>query len=603
MIVIIAPEMFNPIPAGQAVFSILRSDHPDCPADTSCLRRTLPRSPRPQQPLLSGLIICLLSLCPPLFSPLSAAGPVLLVGGAAEDPGGWSDIPYAWFVTMADSGIIVNIDCDEASSWYPGYFRHLGASDASFALQIPDRDAANDSSLISRILAADAVFIEGGDQWDYIRHWKGTELSRALQALHDSGRPLGGTSAGAAVLGDVIFDAAKGSAYPEETARDPYDPHVSFSSDFLQALPGTLTDSHFHQRGRLGRLIPMLARLKQDHDLDLLGIGVDEQTALCIDSSGIASVQGLYSVTFVHLDPRSLISLSPGTAPLITNVRLSHLLHGNRFSIPERRLLSDGLPWTDLEYEPLQLTFSDLLLSGSSAHTDSLGSFRLQGLLSAPSAASENALSLLPASGTLPNAVLLSRVWNDHRYFENYFIGALMAAALKPDHNILLLPAESSARILPSARLLTDGPLYILQARSASRRYSPSNPSANRIALDSLLIHFLDSSSSYDLLQGQTLTSLHPQYLPEKDLISDAHARPNPFNGRVQIRFQLLLPRPVTAELTDLSGRRCLVQTLYPRQNGPQTLSLSILDQPSGLYVLRLSSGRHNRSLKLLHLK
>ncbi|KAG1388031.1 hypothetical protein G6F58_013566 [Rhizopus delemar] len=64
-------------------------------------------------------------------------------------------------------------------------------------------------------------------------------------------------------------------------------------SGFLQMpyLQRVVTDTHFEKRDRLGRLIVFVARAAQDSgDPDIVGIGVDEDTALCVEPDGQAQV-------------------------------------------------------------------------------------------------------------------------------------------------------------------------------------------------------------------------------------------------------------------------------------------------------------------------
>ena len=88
---------------------------------------------------------------------------VMLVGGGQENYYDWSDEPYGWFVQQADSGKIINIDVSSVSSWYPDYFKWLGAATTSHGLQIATRNVANDSVTYNELISALGIFIEGGD--------------------------------------------------------------------------------------------------------------------------------------------------------------------------------------------------------------------------------------------------------------------------------------------------------------------------------------------------------------------------------------------------------------------------------------------------------
>jgi cyanophycinase-like exopeptidase len=68
-------------------------------------------------------------------------------------------------------------------------------------LVIPTRKAAEDPFVLGVIAKASAIFIAGGDQADYYNFWQGTALDTALQKAVSAGIPVGGTSAGNAMLG------------------------------------------------------------------------------------------------------------------------------------------------------------------------------------------------------------------------------------------------------------------------------------------------------------------------------------------------------------------------------------------------------------------
>src|SRR3546814_867548 len=153
-----------------------------------------------------------------------------------------------------------------------------------------DRKAASDPAVLAALEAADGIFIAGGDQSNYVRYGKGPPLAAALDRHVGAGKPLGGTSAGLAILGAWAYGAMDGGSMTSEVAlRDPFDPGVTLVGDFLHLpyLEHVITDSHFARRDRLGRLVVFVARLRGEGVADVAGLGIDEGAALCIDSDGV----------------------------------------------------------------------------------------------------------------------------------------------------------------------------------------------------------------------------------------------------------------------------------------------------------------------------
>jgi beta-aspartyl-peptidase (threonine type) len=155
-----------------------------------------------------------------------------------------------------------------------------------------DRGASFDPRVAAVLAHADGIFIAGGDQSNYIRYWRDSPVQRALNAHVRAGRPIGGSSAGLAVLGAFVYGAMDGGGLESHVAlTDPLGPAVTLESDFLH-VPGlehVITDTHFSQRARLGRLIVFVARLKRGSPHQpVIGLGVDERTALMLDGEGTA---------------------------------------------------------------------------------------------------------------------------------------------------------------------------------------------------------------------------------------------------------------------------------------------------------------------------
>ena len=155
------------------------------------------------------------------FSGLCRAQGSLLLMGGGDDRKAWASDPFRWFVQKADSGKIINIDVDEVAGSYAGTFINFGADSSSSSLRIGTRIQADDSSTFHTLISASGIFIEGGDQYDYVRTWKGTLVEEALYLIFQRGGVIGGTSAGLAVLGEVVFDAKYGGVDPAQAAYDP----------------------------------------------------------------------------------------------------------------------------------------------------------------------------------------------------------------------------------------------------------------------------------------------------------------------------------------------------------------------------------------------
>jgi cyanophycinase-like exopeptidase len=224
-------------------------------------------------------------------NPLTAYG-ICLMGGASED-----DNAMKWFLNRSGGGDVVVIRTTGSNGYNNYLYSTLGISLNSVeTLVIPSIAAANHPYVRRRLREAEAVFIAGGNQWDYISFWKNTAVDSALNYLINIKKvPIGGTSAGMAIQGQAYYSASVGSVISSVALSNPYGNSVTIgNNDFLKhkLLKRVITDTHYDNPDRKGRHSTFLARLFQDSNAVFYGIACDEYTAVCIDSSGIAKVYG-----------------------------------------------------------------------------------------------------------------------------------------------------------------------------------------------------------------------------------------------------------------------------------------------------------------------
>ena len=217
---------------------------------------------------------------------------VCLMGGSTED-----DRAMVWFLEKANGGDILVIRASGSDGYNDYFYSDLGVEVNSVeTIVFNSASAASDSYVLQQIANAEAIWIAGGDQSDYINYWKDTEVENLLnQHINVKQAVIGGTSAGMAVLGASYFSADNGGVYSSEALEDPYNTYMTIGhNDFLEIplLENTITDTHFSERDREGRLLTFMARMNNELGERSFGIACDEYTAVCIDSSGLGAVYG-----------------------------------------------------------------------------------------------------------------------------------------------------------------------------------------------------------------------------------------------------------------------------------------------------------------------
>ena len=179
-------------------------------------------------------------------------------------------------------------------------------------------------------------------------------LEAALRAAIDRKVPIGGTSAGLAVLGEFDFAALNGTVTSEEALADPYGKRVTLDRGFLTApgMTAAIADAHLDTRDRMGRLLTFLARIVQDGwaRVDTArAVGVDVETALLVED-GVASRVGIGSAYFL----RPLIAptvCKPRTPLTFRNVAVERMSGGGSFDLVRWRASQQATVGYDLSVE------------------------------------------------------------------------------------------------------------------------------------------------------------------------------------------------------------------------------------------------------------
>jgi cyanophycinase len=226
-----------------------------------------------------------------------------LMGGGTD-----LDEAFRWMCERAGGGDFLVLRATGDDDYNP-YIQPLCKLNSVATLILPNKEAANDPFVAATIAHAEAIFIAGGDQANYTRNWAGTPVQAGINAAIKRGVPVGGTSAGLAVLGEWAFNAEGDKPDdPNLDAKlalsDPFGPRITLTHGFLDipVLKGVITDTHFATRNRMGRLLVFLARIHaSDPQTPIHGVGVEQRAAVLLESDGHAIVVGNGSAYLVEM--------------------------------------------------------------------------------------------------------------------------------------------------------------------------------------------------------------------------------------------------------------------------------------------------------------
>jgi len=265
--------------------------------------------------------------------------------GGAYLAGGGTDIDAGMVWLLAQGGARaanqygdVVVLRTTGSDGYNRYLTGLGANSVT-SIVIKSVDGANSAYVQNVIAKAEAIFIAGGDQATYVNLWTGTSLVAAVNTRVAQGYPIGGTSAGLAVLGDYVYAALNASSVSATVMANPYDASVTLQSAMFNVpvLRNVLTDSHFKTRDRMGRLMTFMARLQQDGLATSslpLAIGIDEQSGVGVSMNTSAVVFGPGAGAFLlNATPTSVRRCLTGVPLTFTNIDTQRVSSGRTFSL------------------------------------------------------------------------------------------------------------------------------------------------------------------------------------------------------------------------------------------------------------------------------
>lgn len=266
-----------------------------------------------------------------------------LRGPAHNLAGGGGDVAPAlqWMIDQVrgcndcDTKLDVVVLRSSGASGYNDFIYRMNGVDSVETLVITDRQDSNSAAVRETVRSAEIIFFAGGDQCNYVRYFKSTDVERAVERVYARGGGVGGTSAGLAIQSDFVFDACNDTIRSNEALANPYHRNATFTYNFFRwrHLRATITDTHFAARDRMGRLLAFIARqIKDGRSNRALGIAVDERTSLVVDKRGLARVIGDGATYFVLGDHRPEVC-EPNTPLTFSQVKVWRVRRDETFDL------------------------------------------------------------------------------------------------------------------------------------------------------------------------------------------------------------------------------------------------------------------------------
>jgi cyanophycinase len=213
-------------------------------------------------------------------------------------------------------------ELEDTGDNYVRIFTDLGVQDV-ISLPIVEREDAQSEEHLDALERSTGIFITGGNQLRLSTILGGTPVSKAIRRLNAHGTHVAGTSAGAAIMPEHMISGGDSGATPRQGA-------VSLSPG-LGLTNKLVIDQHFRQRDRLGRLMSAIA-----YNPFLIGLGIDEDTAVFINPEGVLEVEGTGAVTIIdpsELKYSSMHNAREGDTISLIDMRVHVLAKGCSYSL------------------------------------------------------------------------------------------------------------------------------------------------------------------------------------------------------------------------------------------------------------------------------
>lgn len=215
---------------------------------------------------------------------------------------------------------------EEMGSEYLAVFRDLGVRHVE-ALALRARDDGYDETVVQKIQQADVLFFTGGDQLRITSQMGDTPAFQCMQEIYHAGATIAGTSAGAAAMPETMLTGGAGD--------ESFEISTLGMAPGLGLIGGVVIDSHFAERGRMGRLLGAVTQNPRN-----VGLGIDENTAIVVEPDHTLSVIGagaVYVVDGTGITYSSLSEKEPEGIVSIHDVKLHVMAAGDGFDLNRKR--------------------------------------------------------------------------------------------------------------------------------------------------------------------------------------------------------------------------------------------------------------------------
>jgi cyanophycinase len=220
----------------------------------------------------------------------------------------------------------------ETALWQKYQFEKAGAGKVDFV--IFSKESVDADSNLSVLDGATGIFFSGGDQSRLTNTMLNTKMLQKIRTIYSDGGVISGTSAGAAVMSKIMITGN------ELINKDSTRSYINVKKGNIETVEGfgfinnAIIDQHFIKRKRLNRLISLVLENPK-----IIGIGIDESTAIIVNPNDIFRVVGENTVMIYDATQAGNITVDKNGNLSGSQLKFHVLKSGDQFSLKDKKVL------------------------------------------------------------------------------------------------------------------------------------------------------------------------------------------------------------------------------------------------------------------------
>lgn len=220
----------------------------------------------------------------------------------------------------------------ESAEYQVNEFKSYGSKNVEYISF--SRETADADSVLKRLYDASGIYFCGGDQSNLTADLLGTQLLDRIKEIYLNGGVISGTSAGAAVMSEVMITGNEFLNKDSTVAFNTIERGNIETTQGFGFVTEAVIDQHFIKRKRNNRLISVIL----EHP-DLLGIGIDESTAILVNPDNTFEVLGESQVIIYNPINAEDVRVDSDGKFSVSNVRMDILVNGQKFDMNKKQII------------------------------------------------------------------------------------------------------------------------------------------------------------------------------------------------------------------------------------------------------------------------